>query len=224
MKFFHSAYLALLAVPVFCWGGGVVVNRPTLNGLLGGSAYTETFESGFITLPSGGALTFGINLLDSSSMINSQGPNIVGPGVRFTGTNLQWDDLGYYSAPSREILFNGNTLTIDFTSATSAFGLDVRNFSGFLATMDVTIYATNDTTVLNTFTGITITHPPIFFGYQDAGGIGRVTFKNLSNGWSPIIDNLTFAAIPEPSIPLLLGAGLVTLMIAVRRRRVDSSG
>ena len=59
---------------------------------------------------------------------------------------------------------------------------------------------------------------PIFFGYQSAAGIGRVVLTNSGQSWSPIIDNLTFSTIPEPSTTVLLagGAGLIALL---RRRR-----
>jgi hypothetical protein len=84
--------------------------------------------------------------------------------------------------------------------------------------MTVTIYAADDTTVLNTFTGIAIAHPPIFFGYQDSSGIGRVVFAS-GGAWSPLIDNLTFSPVPEPSTLGLLAAGLAALVGAARRRR-----
>jgi len=216
-KFVLPMLLICLAGPLRGQTGGLLADRPTLNALLGGSGFTETF-GGYFLAP-GTALNTGASSLDSTSIINSQGPNLVSPGLTFTGTSLQFDAAGWYNAVSSELLFNGNTMNITFASPTIAFGLDVRDFAGYSSTMTVTIYAPNDTTVLNTYSGISLSNPAVFFGYQDPGGIGMVTLSG-SGSWSPIITNLTFVPIPEPGTDGLMAGGLaIMLAVAMRRRK-----
>jgi hypothetical protein len=217
MKFVLPLLLALTAAPLLGQSGGLVANRSTLNGILGTSGFTETF--GGFTLSPGTAMSFaGDNSFDSTSIVDAQGPNLVRSGVTYTGTTLQWDSPGYFNAVSNEILFNSPSITITFAAPTSAFGVDVRDFSGYINAMTVTVYGPDDVTVLNTYSGITITDPAIFFGYQNPGGIGMVTLTD-GGSWSPIITNLTFTPIPEPSSVALLACGLtMTLAISARRR------
>lgn len=219
--FFPAAIAALLILPTR-GRAAVVIDRVTLNAILGGLAVSENFEA--FQIAAGGATALNVNTLGVSTLVtfNSviQGPGLVAPGVTFSGSNLQWNAQNYYAAPSREILFNGPSITLDFATPTSAFGVDVRNFSGYGSTMSVTVFAANGTTVLYTATGLALGGTPIFFGYQNTGGIGRVTFTAAGSSWSPILDNLTFSAIPEPSVTALMLAGLGVITLAWRRRRV----
>jgi hypothetical protein len=218
LKLLRPLLLALLVAPFLARGQTLVADRPTLNGILAGSAFTETFQ-GFTLFPGIGQVFTGVNTVDSTSIMNSEGPGLVAPGLTFSGTSVQWDAAGYYNAPSTELLFNSSTITIDFSSPTIAFGLDVRDFSGFSATMVVTVYGADGTTVLGTYSGISIGDPSIFFGFQDAAGIGKVTLTNNANSWSPIIDNLTFEPVPEPSPFALIGCALaVALAVSAFRR------
>jgi hypothetical protein len=216
-KFLGALLLAGLVTTVRGQTGGLVADRPTLNGILGGSAYTETFAG--YTQSAGTATNIGATSLDSTTILNSQGPNLVAPGVTYTGSDLQWNAPGYYDAVSNEIMFNGGSITLTFAAPTNAFGVDVRDFHGFSANMTVTVFAPNDTTVLNTYSGITIADPAIFFGYQNSGGIGAVTLSS-DGGWSPIITNLTFAPVPEPPALALMASGLAILLLAVTGRRI----
>jgi len=219
MRFLLPLLLAFSAGPLLAQGGNVVPNRTALNGILGGSGFTETF--GGFTLASGTDLAFsGVDSFDSTSIVDSQGPNLVAAGVTYTGTMLQWDAPGYFNAVSNEILFNGTTLTVTFASPTPAFGVDVRDFHGYTDTMTVTVYAPNDTTVLNTFSGISIADPAIFFGFQYSGGIGMVTFADTGS-WSPIITNLTFTPVPEPKSEALVAGGLAMLLLVSFLRRIS---
>lgn len=199
---------------------GTVADRTTLNGILGGSAYTETF-SGY-PLSSGSALYFpAITTLNSTTLINSYGPGLVGPGVTFSdpadpGAGLQWDNTGYFTAASPEVLFNqGHSITITFAVPTIAFGADVRDFNS--NTMTATIFGADHTTVLATLSGINLSSNSVFLGYQASGGIGQVTLTETGS-WSPLVSNLTFAAVPEPSPGLLLGSGTLFLLIGAWRR------
>ena len=136
-------------------------------------------------------------------------------GISFSGSDLQINGTGYYNAPQTEILFNGGSISIAFTNPTLGFRLDVRDFAGFSATATVAVYAANKTTVLYQTTSLSIADPAVFFGYQYTGGIGLVTLTTTQgDNWSPIIEDVTFAPIPEPSTAGLLALGAGILLIA----------
>jgi hypothetical protein len=200
----------------------VIADRTTLNSILGASAVTADFE-GFSVASGNATNVSGVTQLDNGTLVNGQGPALVPAGVTIIfpgGGNLQWNGAGYYSAPSREILTNvNNAIEIQFTTAAKAFGVDLRAFAGYTETVTATVYAADKTTVLSTNSSLSPSSSgtALFYGYQSVSGIGKVVFSQTPNNWSPIIDNLTFAAIPEPATVSLLAGGL--LLLAGHRRR-----
>lgn len=199
----------------------VLPDRTTLGIILGGSGTLVDFQT--FSIADGTAQVFtGVNLLDATTIVSSQGPNLVPAGIafHFHGGSLDWEGPGYFGAPSREILSDiGSTISFDFATPAIAFGLDLRSFTGFTATASVSMYAADHTTLIANVGGIFLpsTGLPVFFGYQAAGGIGLVVITQDSHTWSAIIDNVEFSAIPEPPVLPLLGGGLA-LLLAWRRR------
>jgi hypothetical protein len=193
-----------------------IPTRADLVTLLGGPGTIEDFES--YSIAPGSATFTGITDLNSSTIVNGQGPGLVKPGLDFTfGTGeLQWDGAGYFGSPSKEILSGapaGQPLTIKFTDGTvDAFGVDLRAFSGYAATADVKIYALDDTTLVGEISGVALSTDgtPVFAGWHNAGGIGEVVLSQDGQPWSPIIDNLEYGAaapsgVPEPSSLVVFG-------------------
>jgi hypothetical protein len=208
--------------------GTIISDRTQLNTILGGSGVTENFEN--YNVPDGDARLSGTATLDSSTVVNGQGPGLVVNGVTFVGgsSNLQWNGANYVGSPSKELVA-GKPMNIDFSVPVNAFGLDLRAFTGFGDTATVTIFGTDDSTVLDTISpiGLAGTGVPVFFGYQDIAGIGKIELTQQSLFWSPIIDNLTFgqsaaASTPEPST--VLGLGLLGLGALVKRQLKPKQG
>ncbi len=210
--------------------GAALADRPALQAVLGGPGTLEDFESYVVAVP-GTADAMGVELLDSTTIVNGQGPGLVVPGVTFTappGDGLQWDDVGYVGAPSKEILVGvpaGQPLGIDFAGAVGAFGVDLRAFTGFSATATMTIFAADDTSVIGVLSSLSLGGggSPIFAGWEDAGGIGRVELTQTDWPWSPIIDNLEFGSHDGTPVPeagsTLASLGLALAGLASLRRR-----
>lgn len=199
-----------------------LLTRSALQTSLGGLGTLEDFESysiGAATSDSGPAL------LDSTASFGSQGPGLVVPGVSFLGNTLHWNGVGHLGAPSREIWSTLSYLTIDFGPAVDAFGVDLRTFVGSPATVTMTIFSTDDTTVLGALANISLLTDgiPVFAGWNDSAGIGKVELTLSSAYRSAIIDNVEFGsatAAPEPSAFLLFVLGLAGLgIVALRRPR-----
>jgi len=221
-------WMAFLALTVMLCGvervaeAALITTRPQLEAMLGGAGATEDFEAYLIA--GGSSVDIG-NVYDATSTPNGQGPSLVVPGVRFTRPSQNLKILGTtaFGGNSQRLAWDlsvGGPITINFLDPTNAFGVDLLSLFNLTGPTTVTIFAPDDTTLIDTFPSIFLnTNPqiPTFFGYQHDVGIGRATFSLGSGG--PNFDNVTFGlVIPEPATSALglLGLGGVLL----RRRRI----
>ena len=198
-----------------------IATRANLNSLLATST-TDNFEA--LNIFPGTGVNMGVSSLDSTTVIGTQGPNLVKPGATYrstTGTNLQWNGDTYYSLVTETILANGpnGSLEIDYANATQAMGLDANNFQGYGYSGTMSVY--NGTSLVGTlnFSLSGNGGETAFLGWQNASGITKVVLSSPTYTWSPIIDNHTygtFSSVPEPGSLLVLGMGAVMF---VRRRR-----
>ena len=174
--------------------GSTVPNRATLQTLIGGIGTLESFEA--YNVPNGGAEGLITPTVTSTTVVNGQGPGLVVPGIILSCSSgqQQWNGNGYFSLSTRTYLgYPANTLVVDFAPAVGAFGVDLTAFNGFAYTAEVKVFATDDTTVLFTQT-LAVPNAPskIFFGYQEAAGIGKVELRDQIHAWTAIIDDLEF--------------------------------
>ena len=219
----------LLSVSVSSVQADYIGDRATLDALLGGNQIFEDFES-YLIAPGAFDILFGVDL-DSTSVLNGQGPGLVEPGAIYVQdlsspvNDLVWFGDTAFGLESKAIgRIQSTTFEIMYSTAVTAMGLDLRsliNFGGFVGTADV--YDTND--VLVSSTDIEIVNggaENLFFGWEHAAGIGRVLLTGSPNKGgttiSPIIDNHGYGqAIPAPGALALLG--VAGLMGRRRRRR-----
>lgn len=171
-------------------------------------------------------------MLDSALNIPGLGTNRVTSGVGFSriGTLNYSEDLyspqnGYFGFLNPALLSGSNALQIDFFGiGTQAFGLDLLEYAGYSERVSIDIYAANDSSLITTLAYFSADSPvnPVFAGYQDLGGIGRVVLNSTVSNWGPIIDNVTFGAVsqqvPEPAALSLFGLGLMALAASRRRK------
>ena len=196
-----------------------IASRPALQALLVGGTL-EDFES--FAVASGTAVGLSCATLDATAVCNGQGPGLVVPGISFPLSVIgQWNGAGYFGSPSRELLAGDPASVIDFGVPVQAFGVDLRAFAGFPGTATVTVFASDDVTPIGTLASIALgaSGAPVFAGWEDLAGIGRVEVTQTGQVWTPPIDNLEFGIVPEPSSLSLLAPALAALAAASRRRR-----
>jgi PEP-CTERM motif len=198
-----------------------IANWAALNALLGGFAVTENFEA-FAVASGTGAFVGGV--LDATSTPGGQGPGLIVPNLQVSTSfgDLFWQGAGFFSLPTQTMGAQpARDLTFDFLGAMAAFGMDLLNYGGFPATYQVTVYGSDDATILSVST---VSFPsavtPTFFGFEFAGGIGRVRVDALQ-GFGPVADNVTFGAVPEPASMTLLASGLAGLAARGWRKRAQ---
>jgi len=159
--------------------GELIDTRAELEEILGDSLVLEDFES---VEPNFGILWIG-PVLDSEAGIID--------GIVFTrepSGNLQVEPL---PVGNQRLSVNMDAIAIDFVSPTPAVGFDYY-YSGMEVTLNV--YAEDDETLLDT--EIITTYWPMFIGYYEESGIGKITVSsvNLVQPAFPhtAIDNVTF--------------------------------
>ena len=145
-------------------------------------------------------------------------------GVEFASSpGLVWNGDQLMGLVTKTLGGQGPVLSIDFTTPTTAFGVDLETYDGFPNTVTVTVFAADDTTVLGTAPGISLADSnPVFVGFEDPNGIGLVLISSTGQPFSAVIDNLTFGAVPEPTSWAALTLGVAGLAGLHRRwgRRV----
>jgi len=220
ISLFSVSMLAICAsASVF---GQQLNSRSDLNSYLsGGSSFTDDFEG--YNIGQGTAINTGLSTLDSTTVFNGNGPNLVGPGASYAASGgIQWNGDQYFSLVTKTIMSDGVELDINYSSAVQAMGIDLADFGGFNENYTLTVY--NGSTVVGQIMGTLNGATSIFNGWANAGGITEVTLVDTGGGnssWSPIIDNSEYGnaqAVPEPSAFILIGLGVVGLAFKCKSR------
>lgn len=203
--------------------GGVVGTRAELLAIPGLTFQTEAFEA--LNIPETTNTSIGTHL-DYNTDVWSQGTGKVLPELTFDSSHggLVWCGQGGRALAAISDEFVHVLVTIDFQTPVAAAGLDLRGIVyDQNENVTLTIYGPDRVTPLDSpsplILPLTLATPSpaeLFYGFSDAGGIGRITLTETDTRWGFRMDNLSFAAVPEPVSlsPLLLAAGGI-----MRRRR-----
>jgi hypothetical protein len=194
-----------------------IPDRATLDNLLGGNKILEDFEK--FSIDYGGAANLDVFSLDSKTISNGQGPGLVQPGATYldpSQVHLQWNGDGYVGLKTKTLLANGGGggIGITYDAAVIAMGIDLRAFEGYGYQGNIQVYDTKNNVVgSEQFSLSNGGGENYFFGWQYAGGIGRILVSSAAFSWSPVIDNHEYG-VPEPTTLILLALG----GLAARRR------
>ncbi|MFT3683595.1 MAG: hypothetical protein QM783_01505 [Phycisphaerales bacterium] len=192
-------------------GAQVVPDRATLQSIITGGTL-EDFEA--LSMPFEGQRADFSGFLNSTTTFDGSGPGLVQPGVNYRANILWWNGDGYVGLNTRTLADSsvGGPITIEYTSAVTAMGIDLQTYAGYNLTGTISVYDT-----ANNLLHTQAINGDSFFGYQNAGGIGSVVVASAGpdNSSYIMIDNHLFG-VPTPGAAAALGlAGVSTL----RRRR-----
>ena len=191
-----SLLLCSLLVPAFSQTNGTMQLETTSNGagLPSRPGTVETFEA--FAVPGGAASNLDCSVLNSTATCNGQGPGLVVAGVNFIFGGLgTWNGANYSGfSRSKEILSNGQPLTIDFTTPVTAVAVTLRAFAGFTATATLTIYGLDDMTEIGTLPDVVLDgiSPAAVLDFSGSGTLGPIIGGTACPG--PQCDPLMLAA------------------------------
>jgi hypothetical protein len=183
-----------------------------------------------IDSPADPALAGG-SVIDFQSVVAGAYSNLVLPGVSFStgaGTQLYVDSAyaGNYNTTGQSLKSTDNadsfrTLTFTFTVPTAAFGFNWGASDQFWS---LTAYdASNNMLGVRQLPKTYASNAGQFYGLAANANIAYAVLSSQYHDYV-FVDNLTIgapvAAVPEPETYLLLGAGLLVVGLAVRRRQV----
>ncbi len=208
--------IILITFAIFVADGiaAVIPDRTTLNTLLSGGGTTDDFES-YNVADGSSSVDTSVGSLGSTTLVNGQGPGLVHSGATyvFTGSFIQWNGNNYFGLNTKTILCGpSQILEIDYTSPVIAMGIDLEAFSGFPDSVTAKVYGPGG--LIFTSSPISVNGPsPVFFGYQDPGGIVKVIFTGSAYSFSVIIDNHTYGGSPPASVPTMTEWGMIMFMV-----------
>ena len=138
-------------------------------------------------------------------------------------SGFQLDSPGYYGAVNYELQGYSTDLLIAFNVAQGIVSLNLRDFAGFSGTDTVSVYAANDTTLLNSYL-VVLPGDGSIVTFGDPGEIGLIGAVDVSliggEPWTGLLQSVTYGtATPEPASEALVGLGLVGLCAILRRRK-----
>ena len=192
----------------------LIDNRDQLESMLLPGFSIDDFETYTVST----AENTGTGTIDASSVLNGQGPNLVSDNVVYrSATSFQWNGDGYFGLNSRTLVSGSDTIVFLYQAETHAFGLEFQAFSGFDYTARVEVFDLDVNRVSDTLVNVTSTGT-VFYGFEHEDGIFGVRITDQTNGFSPVIDNHVYGAVPEPTPVLILLSGLTAT--ALRRRRI----
>jgi len=214
-----AAFILLASLAAVAANAQQISDRAALTSVIGGGTLDE-FETYSISSGYYNASSLNVSTLDSTSVVNGQGPNLVHAGATYSnGGNLQWNSDGYFGMSTKSLSGTSSVLAIDYAAPVSAFGVDMKGYSGYSYSGKARIY--NGTNLLDTLSfSVAGGTDGAFLGYQSLLGITRVELQDLDHSFSPVIDNHQYGttqAVPEPTSMAALGLG--ALGVLKRRKR-----
>jgi PEP-CTERM motif len=196
MQFAHRLMsgLALAVLSVSSFATTIYTSSASFLAHVPSGFYTNTFTG--LSDPSTGAFSGGGFAYTASAPLGIY----VGGG--FLGTNQVEDSLKITFTSGNIYAFGGNFFATDISDAFQPFSIT-------LALSDGTVETFTPSSLANSYRG-----------FVSDVAFSSVTISAPGDSRYPGVDNLTVAAVPEPSTIALMGLGLVVAVRVARRRAV----
>jgi hypothetical protein len=146
-----------------------------------------------------GTVTLGSITYSFPEALFGNSPNVTYDAAYLTGNYLEWQN-------------SPNPLTINFNQSITAFSFDFGEFYGN-GGLNLSVTLGNGDSFLATNTENSYS----FFGVSSDASFTSITLNSDRN--YVVMDNLSYAPVPEPSTMLLFSAGLFGLVGFARRKQ-----
>lgn len=189
---------------------GLIASRDDLNSVLGDQLVFEDFEKPKLKIQ----MRYYLGPLTYDTKVPGLGRHLVKPGVAFQRNpeypntlegyrGIDWNPSGYFGSTSKVLSGVGgsggesirNDFQFVFTTPVTAFGVDLWAYSGFPSSATASIYDPSGKLVSEV--NVSGSVGGTFFGWENAGGIGKVAFHDAPSGSYMQFDNVGFGAEPE---------------------------
>lgn len=236
-----------LVAAVFCSalvstsGQAVSVN---FEGLTGGQVVTNQFAADGVVISAINPFqSFDLAIAFDTGVLSPEDPDLF--GGPWAGGNIADSDLGMILVVSENSDFgtgtvatpddqrDGSTLVFDFTQSIASFGMDLIDVDDGETAGEIRFFSNDVLQSTVSFADLLLRDPSVVFGDRTANRINPFDLASLgdeqSGGWDRIeielagsggVDNLVFAAVPEPQTLAMVLGGLVGLAFAGGRRRL----
>lgn len=156
----------------------------------------------------------------------AQGPGLVKPGINFAAATLIYNPISAFVFPLPALRALGS-MEMDFSIPVNAVGVTLEG--SFLAdifvsnfTETVSFYGlTNDLLSQTEVTGLDFPiGGTLFVGDHESNAIGKVIIENNFGNAGPVLANVSFGLVPEPSSLALFSVALLALGALHHRKQM----
>lgn len=205
--------IAALVSSAFNAHAASIATRADLNKLLGNNLILEDFETPDFT----NQTRYDLGPLNYDTDVPGLGKHLVKEGITFQRNpdftdgsgyrGIDFNPSGYFGSVSKVLSGAGgsggasirNDFQFVFTTPVTAFGVDLIAYKDFPSNATISVYDTSGALIADINASGTAGEGT-FFGWENAGGISKVTFHDTPNGSYMEFDNVGFGSSSQVNV------------------------